>query len=65
MITKQMKILFTIFWQSLIFYPQNIFSKWEDTKEMHVMNKDSGDKSPIAVKNISITIVYDNNPYFE
>lgn len=44
---------------------QNIFSKWGETEEVHVMNKDSGDKSPIAAKNISITIVYDNNPYKE
>lgn len=28
-------------------------------------NKDSGDRPPITAKNISITIVYDNNPYKE
>ena len=44
---------------------QNNFSKWGEAKEEQVMNKESGDSPPPAAKNISITIVYDNNPYKE
>ena len=44
---------------------QNNFSKWGEAKEVQVMNKESGDSPPLAAKNISITIVYDNNPYKE
>ena len=42
---------------------QNIFFKAGEAGEVNVMNKDPGNKLPIAMKNISITIVYDNNPY--
>lgn len=43
----------------------NIFIKPARAGRKPTMNKDPGDISPIDVKNISITIVYDNNPYKE
>jgi 7,8-dihydropterin-6-yl-methyl-4-(beta-D-ribofuranosyl)aminobenzene 5'-phosphate synthase len=42
---------------------QNIFSKPAKAKEGHIMNQYFGDMPVVPLDNISLTIVYDNNPY--
>lgn len=43
----------------------NIFTVSGRAQEEHIMSEDFRNMSPIAMKNISITIAYDNNPYKE
>jgi 7,8-dihydropterin-6-yl-methyl-4-(beta-D-ribofuranosyl)aminobenzene 5'-phosphate synthase len=52
---------------SISILTQNIFLKSAKAteKERHIMNQNSGDMSTVPLENISLTIVYDNNPYKE
>ena len=44
---------------------QNLSSGSGITEQVHVMHNGSGDMSTIPLKNIHMTVVYDNNPYKE
>ena len=50
---------------SILILTQNIFPKSAKAKERHKMNKNSEDVSTIPLKNISITVICDNNIYKE
>jgi 7,8-dihydropterin-6-yl-methyl-4-(beta-D-ribofuranosyl)aminobenzene 5'-phosphate synthase len=58
-------LFFIVLLTSVSFLIQNLSSRSGKAAEVHVMNSTFGDLSTIPFKNISITVVYDNNPYKE
>jgi 7,8-dihydropterin-6-yl-methyl-4-(beta-D-ribofuranosyl)aminobenzene 5'-phosphate synthase len=58
-------LFFILLLTSVSILIQNFSSRSAKAAEVHVMNSTFGDMSTIPFKNISITVVYDNNPYKE
>ena len=58
-------LFFILLLTSVSILIQNLSARSAKAAEVHVMSSTFGDMSTIPFKNISITIVYDNNPYKE
>jgi 7,8-dihydropterin-6-yl-methyl-4-(beta-D-ribofuranosyl)aminobenzene 5'-phosphate synthase len=59
------KIGFVFLIMSILILAQHIYPESAKAKEGHIMNQYSGDMPTVPLENISLTIVYDNNPYQE